>query len=134
MRFRDEYAFLSSMYMCNVEYNGVVYPSAENAFQAAKCVSEEDKKIFRTCTPVQAKRLGRRVQLRPDWNKERVHVMLHIVYNKFSQNVELKQKLLNITEPIIEENTWNDTFWGVCNNVGQNMLGKILTFVKNKLN
>lgn len=133
MVFRNEYAFLSNMYMCNVEYNGVIYPSVENAFQAAKCVSGEDKKIFRTCTPVQAKHLGRKVQLRPDWNKERVHIMLRIVYNKFSQNVELKQKLLNITEPIIEENTWNDTFWGVCNGSGKNMLGKILTFVKNKL-
>lgn len=133
MLFRNEYAFLSNMYTCNVKYNGVVYPSAENAFQAAKCINTADKEIFKTCTPVQAKQLGRKIQLRPDWDKERVHIMLHIVYNKFSQNNKLKQKLLNVTEPIVEENTWNDKFWGVCNNVGQNMLGRILTFVRNKL-
>ena len=34
----------------------------------------------------------------------------------------------------IEGNTWNDTFWGVCNGQGQNWLGKILMLVRSELN
>lgn len=36
MYFRGEYDFLSNFYKCNVEHEGVIYSSVENAFQAAK--------------------------------------------------------------------------------------------------
>lgn len=30
-------------------------------------------------------------------------------------------------------NSWNDTFWGVCNGVGQDVLGKLLRSIKHGL-
>ena len=34
---------------------------------------------------------------------------------------------------LVEGNTWNDTYWGVCNGVGHNHLGKILMQVRQEL-
>jgi hypothetical protein len=34
---------------------------------------------------------------------------------------------------LIEGNTWNDTFWGVCNGKGSNFLGKALMDIRKKL-
>lgn len=51
--------------------------------------------------------------------------MKRVLHAKFS-NPLLKRKLLQISEPIVEENTWNDTFWGVCNGKGLNILGLML--------
>ena len=60
----------------------------------------------------------------------KVKLMFVLVTEKFKQNPELKQKLLETgNQELIEGNTWNDTFWGVCNGQGQNWLGKILMLV-----
>lgn len=56
MRFRGEYEFLSNFYNCYIEYGGKVYPSVENAFQASKTLSEEERVIFTKCTPIEAKK------------------------------------------------------------------------------
>lgn len=59
--------------------------------------------------------------------------MCWLLYAKFS-NAELKHKLLSIDdELLVEENDWNDTYCGVCNGRGFNMLGKCLKRVKRKL-
>ena len=61
--------------------------------------------------------------------------MFDLVLEKFKQNPELKQKLLETgNQELIEGNTWNDTFWGVCNGQGQNWLGKILMLARSELN
>ena len=53
---------------------------------------------------------------------------------KFTQNEELKKKLIDTGDAtLIEGNTWNDTFWGVCNGVGENNLGKILMKIREEL-
>jgi predicted NAD-dependent protein-ADP-ribosyltransferase YbiA (DUF1768 family) len=65
----------------------------------------------------------------------KVKLMFVLVTEKFKQNPELKQKLLETgNQELIEGNTWNDTFWGVCNGQGQNWLGKILMLVRSELN
>ena len=35
---------------------------------------------------------------------------------------------------LIEGNSWGDTFWGVCDGVGENNLGKVLMRVRDRLN
>ena len=37
-----------------------------------------------------------------------------------------KNDLKLIKEDIVEDNYWNDTFWGMCKGKGNNILGKIL--------
>lgn len=132
--FRGEYYFLSNFYPCKVEWQGIVYENNESAFQSAKCINLEQRKNFIGLDPSTAKRKGRRVKLRNDWEEIKDQVMYEIVLNKFLQNEDLKDKLLRTgEEELIEGNIWHDYYWGVCNGRGKNKLGKILMQVREEL-
>lgn len=133
--FDGEYAFLSNFYERPVEWEGIVYPSTEHAFQAAKVINPATRlRIAAAETPGRAKRMGRTVQLRGDWEEVKQEIMYEIVHAKFHQNPDLAQKLLDTGDTIlIEGNWWNDTTWGVCNGVGKNWLGQILMAVRRVL-
>lgn len=126
--FREELFYLSNYYSCKVNYEGIVYPSSEHAFAAAKTLDIEKRRyISQLATPGLAKRAGRQVELRPRWDYIRIDIMRDILRCKFEQNTDLKRKLLDTKDMYLEEtNTWNDTFWGVCNGIGYNNLGKLL--------
>lgn len=131
--FRGEYAFLSNMYECPVLYEGIIYKSAEAAFQAAKTLDRNERLEFTLLSPAEAKRKGRKIHLRTDWNEIRVQVMKRVVWNKFTQNARLAHMLLQTgNQELIEGNTWNDRFWGVDlrTGIGQNQLGQILMQVR----
>ena len=134
--FRGDNYFLSNFYEADVEYNGLTYKNNEAAFQAQKVTDPEEQKKFTELAPNKAKALGRRVKLREDWEEVKVGIMHDIVLNKFTQNKELKAKLLNTKDSkLIEGNTWNDTFWGVSSKTGKgrNELGKILMQVREEI-
>lgn len=135
-RFDGEYFFLSNFYQCKIVYNGIEYGSAEAAFQAAKTTDYNVKLIFAKLNPSEAKRLGKQVQLRLDWENIRLKVMYEVVVRKFTQNKDLTQKLLDTgDEKLIEGNSWLDYFWGMnysCTK-GKNNLGKILMDVRSEL-
>ena len=60
--------------------------------------------------------------------------MWRICYCKFAHNDDLKEKLLATGDAeLIEGNTWNDTYWGVCRGKGKNHLGKIIMEVREAL-
>ena len=127
--FENEYFFLSNYYEIPVEYKGLHYLSSEAAYQAQKCISESEMHQFTTLTPDESKKLGKRIQIREDWNDVKVTIMREIVRNKFNQHEDLKKKLIATGNTILEEgNTWNDTFWGISlkTGIGCNHLGKIL--------
>lgn len=63
--FRGEYYFLSNFYLAPVTYNGMRFENNEAAFQAAKC--PERMAEFCCLNPSEAKKLGRMVKLRGDW-------------------------------------------------------------------
>lgn len=131
MKFRDEFYFLSNMYPIEIAIAGYKFTCAEAAFQAAKCISPEDKHRFEGLDGFEAKQLGKRVKLRPDWNKVRIPLMKRILKVKFS-NPDLLRQLASIREDIVEENTWNDKFWGVCRGEGRNELGKLLMEIRSE--
>lgn len=134
--FRGDYAFLSNFYDAPVTYEGMSFKNSEAAFQAAKCVDPSDRMQFQDMTPSSAKRLGRRVSLRPDWEHIKLGVMREIVLDKFTRNPDLKAKLLATGDAeLIEGNTWRDTFWGVdaATGKGRNNLGRILMSVRTEL-
>ena len=90
--------------------------------------------VLTKLNPSEAKRLGRRVRLRSDWEQVKYDVMLDVVRAKFNQHPDLAQKLLATgDEELVEGNDWGDTYWGVCNGRGKNMLGKILMRVRAEL-
>lgn len=134
--FFDEYRFLSNFYEAPVTYEGITYQNNEAAFQAQKCLTDEEKLAFTELEPSKAKHLGRRVVLRPDWERVKVGIMEEIVREKFRQNSELAKMLLATGDRILEEgNRWNDTFWGVNINTrkGKNNLGIILMKIREEL-
>lgn len=129
--FRGKYAFLSNFYSASVYYNGRWYRNNEAAFQAQKCPERAGE--FVMLTAPEAKRFGRRVPLRPDWDEVKDQIMYDIVLNKFTYHSELLTMLRTTgDEELVEGNTWHDTYWGVCDGVGQNRLGKILMEVRER--
>lgn len=134
--FRENFYFLSNFYEAPVFFQGITYPNAEAAFQAQKCLTEEEKQLFATLSPDEAKSRGRKVALRPDWEAVKVGLMEEIVYAKFAENEALKKLLLATGDAVLREgNTWHDTFWGVDDKThrGKNHLGKILMKVRTAL-
>jgi ribA/ribD-fused uncharacterized protein len=131
--FRDEYAFLSNFYSSEIEHEGIVFPTVEHAFQAAKTMDIERRKIAATPAPGSAKRLGRRVKLRPDWEQIKVGLMRDLLRNKFSDPDLAARLLATGSAELIEGNNWNDTFWGVCRGRGRNMLGQLLMEVREEI-
>lgn len=132
--FRDKYFFLSNFYSAPVTYRGRTYLNNEAAFQAQKTLNEKEKEKFTTLNPSQAKYLGRRVKLRPDWEEVKDEIMFEICYAKFSQNVNLGERLIRTgTDYLCEENDWGDRYWGTVNGVGKNKLGTILMMIRDRL-
>jgi ribA/ribD-fused uncharacterized protein len=132
--FQGEYRWLSNFWVCVVAIWGHTWSSVECAYQAAKCAFPEDMKKFHYITPGEAKRLGRTVHMRPDFNEVKLSLMEAAVRAKFTQNSDLKEKLLDTGDALlVEGNNWGDTYWGVCNGKGENHLGKILMKVRGEL-
>lgn len=130
--FRGEYFFLSNFYHAPVVYDGLRFENNEAAFQAAKC--PEQAKMFCGLNPQDAKRLGRRVPLRPDWEKVKFGIMENICRAKFQRNPALLEKLLQTGDAeLVEGNSWGDRIWGVCRGSGENNLGKILMKLREEL-
>lgn len=132
--FRGKYYFLSNFYDFPVKYKGIEYLNNEAAFQAQKVLDDRQKEYFSHLKPSEAKRKGRRVKLRSDWEEIKDDIMYGIVLAKFTQDAKLMRMLLETGDEYLEEgNTWNDTYWGVCRGRGKNKLGKILMRVRNKI-
>lgn len=130
--FRGKYRFLSNFHPCAILWGGEEYPSVEHAYQASKTFDSKLREKIRFCkTPAEAKKMGKAVPLRDDWDEIKVSIMQTLVYLKFVKNKELRDLLL-ATEPehLEEGNTWGDTFWGVCKGEGKNLLGRILMDIR----
>ena len=127
---------MSNFYPFKLIYNGIEYQNTEAAFQAQKCKYLPERNQFSKLNPSEAKRLGRRVELRPDWEQVKDGIMYNIVLTKFSSDEYLAYKLLKTGEEVLMEgNTWKDTYWGVDLDTmdGKNKLGLILMKVRDVL-
>lgn len=132
--FRGEYFFLSNFFEAPVIYDGITYLNNEAAFQAQKTLVNKERLSFAMLNPSQAKKRGRAVSLRPDWEDVKFDIMYNICKAKFTQNEALKTNLLNTGDAVlIEGNTWGDRIWGQVNGVGENNLGKILMRIREEL-
>ena len=132
--FKGKYFFLSNFYESPVIYEGITYLNNEAAFQAQKTLTNKERLAFSMLNPSQAKKLGRSVSLRPDWEDIKIDIMYNICKAKFTQNETLKTNLLKTGDAmLIEGNTWGDKIWGQVNGVGENNLGKILMRIREEL-
>ena len=133
--FDGKHAFLSNFYASPVTYECVVYPTVEHAFQAAKALTPTERlPVLMAKTPGIAKRLGRKVALRPGWDAMRIDVMRQLLREKFRPECVLAEKLLATGDAeLVEGNTWGDHFWGVCRGSGENWLGRLLMDIRTEL-
>jgi ribA/ribD-fused uncharacterized protein len=133
--FQGEYRFLSNFWPATVEYEGITYPTSEHAYQAAKTLDANDRRrIAAMATPSEAKKAGRALKLRTDWDTAKFRVMEDVVRDKFTRHSDLAAKLLATGDALLEEgNAWGDRVWGVYQGQGENRLGLILMKVRTEL-
>lgn len=127
--FKGEWAYLSNFFPSDIVFDTIHWPSVEHAYQAYKTLDVPCRlHILLECqTAGQAKRVGQQVPLRPNWNGIKVPLMRELIREKFQTGHILADELVRtFPHKLVEGNTWNDTFWGVCRGVGQNWLGRLL--------
>lgn len=140
--FRGEHAFLSNYDVNEFIWRGIMFNSGEQAFAYAKTFfatymnhenGQRQRDILAAKTPGEAKKLGRGATINVEqWDAQKVHYMREIVHAKFGYVKGYAGKLINTgASPLVEGNTWGDTFWGKCRGTdgkvtGLNMLGTIL--------
>ena len=129
--FTGENDFLSNFSPVVIQYEDFIYSSLEHAYQAAKTIIITERELIHEApTPGKAKRLGKTVTLRSNWEKIKLEVMEKLLRQKFQ--IPLLERKLTMTYPceLIEGNNWNDTYWGVCKGTGKNHLGKLLMKIR----
>ena len=133
-RFADKYALLSNFRRAPFVWTAVERATAEHAFQASKTLDKRQQGLIRSAnSPGAAKRLGRRVDLRPDWEDVKDDLMRSILEAKF-EVPELRDALLATDDAdLVEGNTWGDTYWGVCDGEGRNQLGLTLMRIRDDI-
>ena len=153
--FTGDERWLSNFWLCDIDFEGVTYPSTEHAYMASKTLDPIERAAILACdTCAKARRLGQSVTLRPGWELPyvsyegwssdegmimphplKVEMMWRHVRKKFFRHEELGDRLLATGDHHLVENSsrWNDRFWGVSNGRGQNNLGRVLMTVREEL-
>lgn len=132
--FSGEHRFLSNFYPSFLSFGKLVFQTVEHGYQAAKSLNQEDWfTIANLVTPGEAKRVGQKLTLRPDWETYKLEAMQDLLRMKFNIP-HLKEKLIATgNQELIEGNHWGDTYWGICQGKGQNHLGKLLMKIRSEL-
>lgn len=130
--FRGEFSYLSNMHPSPITIDGKTYNSVENYFQAMKSTDTNTQQKIATASPVNARKFGRQIELREDWDNIKDDVMENAVKAKFQQHPELMSKLNTVQGEIVEYNDWGDRYWGKdkVTQIGDNKLGKILMSIR----
>ena len=133
-RFRGPFEFLSNFHPAVVELDGMKYATVEHAFQAAKTLDSAERNwIAAAADAGVAKKRGRKVTLRSDWEDVKLSVMLDLLRQKFSDS-HLGPYLAATGDVHLEEgNWWGDTFWGTSRGHGENWLGVLLMHVRKEV-
>ena len=144
-KFEGRWRFLSNFYPCEIEHQGITYPTVEHYYVSMKVKNDQQidgkyitmidcrELIAKMPQASKVKQFGKIVKVRRDWDDVKLDIMLWGVREKF-KHTDLKDLLLSTgDEELVEGNTWNDTYWGICRGEGQNNLGKILMKVRMEL-
>lgn len=138
--FSGNFRFLSNFYPAEVEYEGILFPTSEHAYQAAKTlIYTERLAISKLDTPGEAKKAGRRLnKVRDDWEAIKYDEMVNILRIKFYDRILMQRLLATINHVLVEGNHWHDNIWGDCqcpkcrNKRGLNLLGKALMQIRDE--
>lgn len=110
--------------------DGKYYKTVEHYYQSKKFLDKGlEEKIINAETPKEASNIGRdrNNKLRDNWKNIKQDYMLEGVLEKFRQNKDILEKLLNTGNEEIYENTVDEYYWGCGKDgTGENNFGKIL--------
>lgn len=147
MEFKGEFSFLSNfavtpfnqaplwhanalLFDLSGDYN---WMTVEHWFQAHKAINvQEMRDIQLTLGPREAKRIGRQVEMRPEWEWRKLDVMLEGLRAKFSYTIMAERLVATHPRKLVEGNRWGDTYWGydLRTMQGENWLGRLLALVR----
>ena len=130
----DEHRYCSNFWRASFLINEMVYLTVEHWFQANKTlIKEEYERIRNLPTPKEAKFAGYHVTLRPGWEEMKEEIVLEGLRAKFTQNPDLREKLLSTGDAVLHENSPWDKYWGYAKGRGKDRLGKLLMKVREEL-
>ena len=132
--FAGDYFFLSNYSPSALSRHGITFPTVEHAYAAAKTTdAAAQRRIAAAASAGDAKRLGRKVTLRRDWDRVRVGVMRELLELKFADPQLAAQLVATGDAHLVEGNDWGDRFWGECDGDGANMLGRLLMELRTRI-
>jgi ribA/ribD-fused uncharacterized protein len=131
MGFFEEHRPLSNFHLESFTWREIIWPSSENAYQAAK-TDASDWPRFAMMSPSESRRAGQKAKLVvKNWDDERFRVMSEILKFKFSSCPIAQRVLISTCNVHLEEcNWWGDRYYGTVNGDGFNALGKILMKIR----
>lgn len=131
---RAPWGEFSNFYPSPILVDGRIYPTVEHYYQACKTVTEEKHEMIRCArTAAKTKRMGTRIEVRPDWEEVKLDVMRIGLQAKFHQHPLLARRLLSTGNRPLHEASPNDRFWGWMDGKGDDFLGRLLTKMREEL-
>ena len=122
-----------------VEWNGYLYASLEEAYQAASFMGSDEElveKVKKSHSADEAQRIAyaNRDKQRTDWNEVKLEIMEELLRLKVEQNPYVKKKLLQTENYLIVEDSPKDSYWGWGEDrQGENHLGKLWMKLRNEI-
>ena len=147
----EENGYLSNWYVSEFKIDSIKFSSMEQYMMYKKAIVFNDNKIaneiLETTDVSKIKALGRKVSNYDDtyWNGVRQIIIYKGLLEKFSQNKDLKKRLLNTGNDILAECAVQDKIWGIGLSMkdvnrwdmekwrGENLLGFALMMVREEL-
>ncbi|MCU7919935.1 MAG: NADAR family protein [Candidatus Thiodiazotropha sp. (ex Epidulcina cf. delphinae)] len=135
------YGGFSNLYRCEIEFEGIIYPTAEHAYQAGKARRPEVRDwLMAAPSPALLAMAAHGLyhwDIAPGWSKTKFNRMRAILWEKFTQHQDLGELLLGTGDMRLVEKPRTDNptnrLWGEVNGKGKNMLGTLLMEVRSEL-
>lgn len=135
------YGSFSNLFRCEVEFEGVIYPTSEHAYQAGKPRKDAVREwLLAAPSPSLLAMAAHGLyywDVAPGWSTNKIDRMRGVLRAKFTQHPTLKELLLSTGNARLAESATVDNevnrFWGEVNGVGRNHLGILLMELREQL-